>query len=183
MNLTTSHKPERQPDNLEVAHSQWTGMSEEVMSLCAQLRTFLPPTYGYFRRTSIFELEWDKVYLAPVDGKLLQIGTEVTLLAAGAAITLNYRSDPSQDTSEITITKNRQVSYWVLRRGGALHNRTFDIGGLVRKPNLVDTFTLANEVLQAARRCKEFYCDHPIWTPNQSQTHKSPDRFNGERRA
>jgi hypothetical protein len=164
MNLATSHKPERQPDNLEVAHSQLTGMSEEVMSLCAQLKTSLPPTYGYFRRTSIFELGWDKVHLAPVDGKLLQIGTEVTLFLAGAAITLNYRSDSSQDTSEITITENRQISYWVLRRGRTLHNRTFDINGLVREPNLVDTLTLANEVLQAAKRCKEFYCDHPIWT-------------------
>jgi hypothetical protein len=163
MNLASSHKPERQPDNVTVAHAQLTCISEEVMSLSDQLRTSLPDTYGYFRRTGLSQLGWEKMHLAPVDGKLLRIGTEITLFEAGMAITLNYRSDPSQDTSEITVTKNGQISYWVLRRGATLHNRTFDINGVVREPNLVDSLTLASEVLHAARRCKEFYCDHPMW--------------------
>lgn len=162
MLLSNSSNPERNPPSAEVVHRQLGDIASEVYSLCASLRERLPEHYGYFRRTGLFELGWERMQLAPVDGKLLRIGSEVTLFEAGMTISLNYREDRLKGISEVTITRNDQIIYWVLRNGETLHNRTLDRAMVRCEPNLVESLALATKVLAASKRCKEFYCDHPV---------------------
>ncbi len=174
MLTSNSPNPERTPPSAELVHRQLSDIASEIASLCGALKEMLPEHYGYFRRTGLFELGWKRMQLAPVDGKLLRIGSEITLFEAGMTISLNYRADPLKDTSEITISRNDQIIYWVLRNGATLYNRTVDRAMVRCEPNLVESLSLATKVLAASRRCEEFYCHHPLGDSLANKNAKEP---------